>query len=183
MSPAHRRFLFIEQSLGSAIVNLAIAAFLGWLLFRRVEPVPIWGSQGLVVDTILTALLVPLFTCLAVTCVARRQVRNGRIGVIDSGTLSHWMPEGILMRAFLIGVVCMAIVSPVVLAFLKPQCHDHFASALSGFQIGLRHRRGRIDNALRCLHSDLGGPRVIKEQAQLQLLPLPSGAVSASNPL
>jgi hypothetical protein len=90
----------------------------------------IWGSVGLVVDTIVTALLVPLFTCLAVTRAARRQVRKGRIGLLEGGMLSHWMPEGILMRAFLIGVVCVAILSPVVLVVL---------SNLSATTISLRH--------------------------------------------
>jgi hypothetical protein len=37
LSPQHRRFLFIEQAAGGAVINLAIAALLGWLLFRDAE--------------------------------------------------------------------------------------------------------------------------------------------------
>lgn len=130
LSPQHRRFLFIEQAAGGAVINLAIAALLGWLLFRDAERVPMTGAQSAVTDTIVSAFMIPFVTCLIVTPIARRQMRSGRIAALNGGALNALMPSGILWRAILLGAACVAIVSPMVIS----------ASAqVSAMGIALRH--------------------------------------------
>jgi hypothetical protein len=119
MSPDHWRFLLIEQGVGAAIVNLAIAVPFGWLFFRNLDRVPIWGSQSVVGDTLATALLLPLITCLIVTPLARRSVRNGRFPMLEAGMVYRWLPQGALLRAVVIGLVCLAISSPIILLVLS----------------------------------------------------------------
>ena len=96
LSPVHRRFLLVEQVVGGGVVNLAIAALLSWLLLRHAERVPVTGSQGVVVDTIASAFMIPFATCLIVTRIVRRQVSRGRIAVLDGGVLCAIMPRSIL---------------------------------------------------------------------------------------
>jgi hypothetical protein len=116
LSPDHRRFLLVEQVVGGGVVNLAIAALLSWLLLRHAERVPVTGSQGVVVDTIASAFMIPFATCLIVTRIVRRQVRRGRIAVLDGGVLCAFMPRSILWRAILMAFVCAAAISPIIVA-------------------------------------------------------------------
>lgn len=115
LSPQHRRFLFMEQTAAGAAINLAIAALLGWFLFRDTELVPITGSWGALTDTIVSAFMIPFATCLILTPVARRQMRRGRIAALNGGTLSALMPGSTLWRAILLGAACVAMVSPLVI--------------------------------------------------------------------
>jgi hypothetical protein len=114
LSPDHRRFLLFEQGIGGGLVNLAIAALLCWLLFRHAERVPVTGSQGMVVDTIASAFMIPFATCLIVTRIVRRQVRRGRIPLLDRDLFCALMPRNILLRAILLGFVCAATIYPII---------------------------------------------------------------------
>lgn len=120
MSPEHRRYLVVEQGVGAAIVNFVLASLFGWLMFRHLEQVPVWGSSSSVVsDTLGTALLLPLITCLIVTPLARIAVRSGRFEMLEPGRLARWAPRRTVLRAILIGVVCLAILTPLVLLALS----------------------------------------------------------------
>ena len=79
MSPAHRRFLVLEQGVGSVVVNLAINGAVAFLMFRGAASVPLWGQQSIAGDTVGTTFLLPFITCLVVTKLARAQVRAGRV--------------------------------------------------------------------------------------------------------
>jgi hypothetical protein len=123
MSPAHRRYLFLEQGVGAAVVNLLINAGIAALLFRGHAIVPLWGQQSIAGDTIGTTFLLPLLTCLIVTPLARRQVRAGRLAVIEWTRESHpmlgWLPGGTVQRAFVLGVICTVIVAPLAVSALS----------------------------------------------------------------
>ena len=97
------------------MINLAIAALLGWLLFLHGERVPMTGVHSAVTDTIVSAFMISFATCLIVTPVARRQMRSGRIAALNGGGLSALMPSGILWRAILLGAACVALVSPMMI--------------------------------------------------------------------
>lgn len=123
MSPAHRRYLFLEQGVGGAVVNLLINAGIAALLFRGHAIVPLWGQQSVAGDTVGTTFLLPLLTCLIVTPLARHQVRAGRIAAIDWTSESHpmlgWLPGGTVQRAVMLGVICTVIVAPLAVSALS----------------------------------------------------------------
>src|SRR5262245_37741695 len=79
MSRGHRRYLLVEQCVGSAVVNFAINAAIAWALFRGLERVPLWGDQSIMGDTVATSVILPFITALIVTPLARREVRTGRL--------------------------------------------------------------------------------------------------------
>jgi len=122
MSPAHRRYLLLEQGLGAAVFNFAINGVIAWLLFRQQDRVPLWGQQSIMVDTIFTSLLLPLITCLVVTPLARKNVRAGKVAPLGWTRESHpalaSLPQGTLPRGVVIGAVCVVVLSPLTLLVL-----------------------------------------------------------------
>ena len=78
LTPAHRRFLLVEHGLGAAVINFAVSGGLAWVESSAATSVPLWGLSSAAVDTLATAFVLPLVTCLLVSRVARRQVAQGK---------------------------------------------------------------------------------------------------------
>lgn len=123
MSSDHRRFLLLEQGVGSALFNLVFNAGIAYLMFRHVEVVPFWGQQSIAGDTIGTTLLLPLITTLIVTPVARRRVRAGKLTPLGWSRLTHpalgWLPAGTVARGLVLGLICMVAFAPLTLVALR----------------------------------------------------------------
>ena len=118
MSPQHKRFL-IEQSVGSVVVNLLINSVIAYLMFRGAATVPLWGQQSIAGDTIGTTFFLPLFTCLIVTPLVRRQVRAGAVAAFPGTPLGlQWMPERTFRRGARLGLICAVVVAPPTLWLL-----------------------------------------------------------------
>ena len=119
MSPAQKQFLFVEQVVGSVIVNLLINGVIALLPFRGAASVPLWGQQSIAGDTIGTTFFLPLFTCLIVTRLARGQVHAGRVEAIAGTPLGlQWLPAGLFWRGAVLGLITAIIVAPPALATL-----------------------------------------------------------------
>jgi hypothetical protein len=119
MSPAHKRFLLLEEGVGSVVVNLVINGVIAYLMFRGAASVPLWGQQSIAADTIGTTFFLPLITCLIVTPLARRQVRAGRIGALAGAPLGlQWMPARTLWRGAVLGLLSALVVAPPSLGAL-----------------------------------------------------------------
>ena len=97
MSPAHRRYLLVEQGIGAAVFNFALNAGIAWLLFRSQDVVPLWGDRSIAGDTIATSMILPFLTTLIVTPTARRQLRAGRFASLGWTRETHptlgWLPQ------------------------------------------------------------------------------------------
>ena len=119
MSPVHKRFLLLEEGVGSVIVNLFINGVIAFLMFRGAASVPLWGQQSIAADTIGTTFFLPLLTCLIVTPLARRQVRAGRFEPLAGMPVGlQWLPARTLWRGAVLGVVTAIIVAPPAIAAL-----------------------------------------------------------------
>jgi hypothetical protein len=73
----HRRFLLLEQGIGSAIFNVLLNGAIAWALFRHLDVIPLWGQESIVGDTLGTTFFLPFFTTLIVTPLVRRRVKRG----------------------------------------------------------------------------------------------------------
>jgi hypothetical protein len=117
MSPAHLRFLLLEQGVGSALFNFLLNGGIAWALFRGFERVPLWGQQSIAGDTIGTCFFLPFFTALIVTPLVRRRVTAGSVGGLDWTRESHpplaWLPSGTTKRALVLGVACALLLGPL----------------------------------------------------------------------
>jgi hypothetical protein len=122
VSAAHRRYILLEQGLGAAIFNFLLNGAIAWLLFRRLETVPLWGAESIAGDTIGTSLLLPFLTCLIVTRLARRALRAGRLGPLGWTRVSHpvlrWLPQGTAARGGALAAICLVALAPPTLAGL-----------------------------------------------------------------
>lgn len=114
MLPEHKRFIFVEHGIGSALFNLALNGAIAWLLFRSLDRIPLWGSQSIAGDTIGTCFFLPFFTALIVTPLARRRVRRGQVGALGSTpgspSAARWLPRATLPYAAVLGIVCTVLV-------------------------------------------------------------------------
>ena len=143
MSPEHKRFLLVEEGVGSVVVNLLLNALIAYLMFRGATTVPLWGQQSIAGDTIGTTFFLPLFTCLIVTRLARGQVRAGRIARLAGTPYGlQWMPARSLWRGALLGVICVILIAPPTLAALSAvgvtqQSFWRFVAFKAGFAAAL----------------------------------------------
>ncbi len=122
MSPAYRRFLLVEHSVGSAVVNFLLNGVIAWLLFRHLALVPLWGQQSIAGDTIGTTFFLPFITCLIVTPMARRQMRSRNLGALRWSPATYpalaWVPASTFRRGLVFGASCVVAVAPVALVLL-----------------------------------------------------------------
>ena len=123
MLRVHRRYLWLEQGLGAAVLNILINAGIAWLFFRSLDVVPLWGAQSIGGDTIGTAFVLPFLTCLIVTRLAQRDVRRGRFPPPEWRRSTHpvlrHLPQPTFARGIVFGGICMVLVAPAAIAILE----------------------------------------------------------------
>jgi hypothetical protein len=120
MSSPQRRYLVLEQGVGSMIVNFPLNGLIAWAFFRKMAEVPLWGEwgdQSIAGDTIVTSFLLPLFTCLFVTRAARGAVQTGHVPPLGWTRATHpilrLLPRATFQRGALLGLVCALTVGPL----------------------------------------------------------------------
>jgi hypothetical protein len=123
LSPRHRRLLWLDQGVGSAVFNFLLNAGIAWLLFHSVEAVPLWGQLSIAGDTVATAFILPLLTSLVVSRMVAGQVAAGHIpplsGPPDSRLLAALAGRSALGRGALLGAVGMLAAAAPVIGWLQ----------------------------------------------------------------
>ena len=117
MLPVQRRFLIIEQGIGTALINVVINGIVAGLIFQQFETVPLWGWTSIADDTLGTTFL--LLLCLIATPLARRDVRKGRIPPLERQRARHWyfrwLPASARLRAVVLGCICLLTLGPLTI--------------------------------------------------------------------
>jgi hypothetical protein len=118
MQRAHRRYL-VEQAVGSGIFNFFFNAILAYVWFLGDVEVPLWGEQSIGTDVFVTCFMLPFSTCVMLTPMVRRHLRNGKVPSLDwdSGLPAQLRraPQAMFKRAFVFGALGVLVVSPLVL--------------------------------------------------------------------
>ena len=121
-SPAQRRYLFIQNLVGAAFVNLLINGALGWLITRGLPEFPLWSVPGAAADLAATGFGVTFGTCIAAGIGVRWDVGRGRIEPpILSGELAVWygrLPRNVLSRSIWLGLISLPVFVLPLLAWL-----------------------------------------------------------------
>jgi hypothetical protein len=120
LSRQHRRFLIVEEIVGSTIVNFFVNGGIAWFLFHAVASVPLWGKSSIAVDTLATALVLPVVTALIARLIVRQQVMAGKLAPIPPAELgsSFWLRRSSAGRGALLGAAAVVLGGvPVVLVF------------------------------------------------------------------
>ena len=123
MSPAQRRFLIIDQTIGTAVVTGLINAAIGWSMFGGQSSVPLWGAQGMAADLLATGFLLPFLICVISTPLARRQIAAGKLSRLrlkrdDLGLLGK-LPEKARRRGLVLGAIGLLVITPLAIAVLS----------------------------------------------------------------
>lgn len=118
MSPDQRRFLILDQTIGTGLITAAINAGFAWLAFRQASAVPLWGINGIVADLAVTLFLLPFLVCVISTPIARKKIQNGSLQRLDwrredLGLLGK-LPTGARRRGLVLSLVCMSVLIPAV---------------------------------------------------------------------
>jgi hypothetical protein len=105
LSDRHQRFLIIEQGAVPTLFNFALNGAIAWALFRSAEHVPLWGESSLGVDLLATGFLLPFLTCLIVSAIVARHVRDGKVPPLRAEQLpnTRWYERSSLLRALALG--------------------------------------------------------------------------------
>lgn len=120
LAPEHRRNVQTE-TLISVVINTAISGGFAWGLFHGVDSIPLWGSQGIVVDLVPTVFMITLVLTIALTLITRRRLRNGKLPLptwnrAELGVVGR-LPAHIALRAPLLAL-CMTLVLVPISALL-----------------------------------------------------------------
>ncbi|WP_432470224.1 hypothetical protein [Amphritea sp. HPY] len=119
MSPSLGRFLAIEQGVVPGLFNFFINGGIAWWLNRELEFMPLWGGTSIIVDTLATALLLPLLTCLIVTPIIASQMRRGKLAPLPVAMQERaCLPsDSSLKRGLIAGIIGMLGVALPVLVW------------------------------------------------------------------
>ncbi len=105
LSGRHQRFLIIEQGVVPTLFNFALNGAIAWALFRSAKAVPLWGESSLGVDLLATAFLLPFLTCLIVSAIVSRHVRDGKVPPLSREQLpnTRWFERTPWQRGLALG--------------------------------------------------------------------------------
>lgn len=118
LSAEHRRFLVVDEIVVPAIVNFAINAALAWLTLRGRATLPLWGASSIAVDTLVTAMVLPILTALVAAFLIRLRVARGTLSPLPPERLapSRWSRRSAWVRGALLGAVAVVLLAtPLVL--------------------------------------------------------------------
>jgi hypothetical protein len=123
LTPAQRTFIVNEQTIAPAVFNLLLNAGLGWLVFRKLERVPLWGDPSLGGDIVGTMFLLPLLTCLIVTPLVKRAARTGKVAWLSFAPAEHpilrLFPRSIWLRSLLLGFASLLLCGVPLIGLLS----------------------------------------------------------------
>jgi hypothetical protein len=120
LSAAQRQYLIRDHMIGAAVINFLIGIIGGILAFRHHTPVPMTGDPSIVNDTIGTAIILPIATCLIVTPLVRKAIAHGKVAPLAGaeGSMLMWLPRNTFLRSCALALCCLAWFAPVLLGLL-----------------------------------------------------------------
>jgi len=120
ISSEHRRFLIVDQGIGSVVVNLLLNGVIAWAMFRSAPSVPLWGLQSsIAADTFGTAFILPVVTSLVAGALVRHQVRSGRLAPLPAEWHgSPWARRASWRGGAALGAAAMVVAAAPVVAWL-----------------------------------------------------------------
>lgn len=118
MSHDYRKYLVGQGVIGAGI-NFVLNGAIGWMLYRHLAHIPLYGEQSVAGDIVVTSLLLPMLVCLIATPLIRNEVRKARLPAASwrrpgSSRAAHLLGN-LLLRAVVLGVLSALLVSPVTI--------------------------------------------------------------------
>ena len=118
LSPQHKRFLVLEQGIGSMFINFPLTAGITWLSVRSLAMVPLWGTTSIAGSTLGTAFILPFLTSIIASRLVALHVRGGRIAPLmpPPDLAIRWTERTSVRRGAALGILSMVCAAlPVIL--------------------------------------------------------------------
>jgi hypothetical protein len=123
LNAAQRTFITNEQTIAPAVFNFLLNAGLGWVLFRHLQLVPLWGDPSIAGDIAGTLFFLPFFTCLIVTPLVKRAARAGKVEGLAIAPAEHpllrLLPRSIWARAMVVGLASVVLLGGPLIGLLS----------------------------------------------------------------
>jgi hypothetical protein len=125
--PAHRRWIYLNALLATAVINLAVNAAIAWVSVIGERRVPLWSvplvdKPSTITDTIGTLFMLPLITCLLCTTAVWHDIATGRLPPLNATpgvqALVARLPRSRLRRGFRLGALLTIALTPVTILVL-----------------------------------------------------------------
>lgn len=125
--PAHRRWVYLNALLITALINLAVNAAIAWISVTGEHRVPLWSVPLLdrpstITDTVGTLFMLPLITCLLCTTAVWHEITTGRLPPFDetdgARALAPLMLRSRLRRGLRLGAIVTVALAPVTIVVL-----------------------------------------------------------------
>jgi hypothetical protein len=122
LSETQRKYLVQDQIIGSAVFNALLNALLAWMSLHKLASVPMTGNPSIVGDAIVTAILLPLLTCLIVTPLVRKAIKAGKVTPLSTPSPGRsmvlWLPSLSFFRGLVLALGVLATCTPALLGLL-----------------------------------------------------------------
>lgn len=120
--PVPFRTYVAREAIVIAAFNAAVNAAYTWYLWRSIEPLRLFGPNGIMLDLALTPVVIAVLCTLLGTSMARRKILDGRVAVgprpAGRGILSH-LPQGLIPRAAVAATGAAALLGLPLLALIQ----------------------------------------------------------------
>jgi hypothetical protein len=127
LTPAHRRWIYLNALLITALINLAVNAAIAWISVIGVRRVPLWSvplidKPSTITDTVGTLFILPLITCLLCTTAVWRDITTKRLPALrataGADALAAKLPRSRLRRGIGLGAVVTVTLAPLTVLVL-----------------------------------------------------------------
>ncbi len=105
------------ESAISILPNALGGGLITWLIFRGVEPIPLWGAGGVAFDIAATTFLLTLLSTLVVTLVIRKRIRTEAAKRETPGRFA--LPNNLIVRGISLAFFTTLIFAPLAIAIIN----------------------------------------------------------------
>jgi hypothetical protein len=110
VTPEQHRYVYVQSSIGAAIVNAAFNAAAGWVATLGLTGLPTWGMPGVWADFMAMSWGVAAGTCFGTTFQVRSDLKRSKISVpmaLSPSLESRLarLPKQLLVRCLLVGIL------------------------------------------------------------------------------
>ncbi len=115
-----QQYLIQNQGGKALIINVFANAAIGWLILKEHSALTLWGDTGIGLDLLATAFLLPFLSCLILSPILSKQIREGKVEALEPEQIEEkgWHLRPVFIRGIfldLLGVLLAA--APILLIF------------------------------------------------------------------
>jgi hypothetical protein len=116
-----KKYIVVDQMIVAAAINFLINGLISWATFREFKSLSVWNSNPVYLDILLTALLLPLLSCLVNSQLIEGKIKGGSLRLRTSPRIpkigAHTM--SVLMRSIVLGLLTLLSVGVSTLMLLE----------------------------------------------------------------